>query len=89
MPLVAHADDAFAIVGPGDALDLAFADVPAAPGGWRRVYVLEARGYAKDMDLYTGDGDTVGPLPRTPGIVPTPEAAALDAQYNRRFQSGF
>lgn len=87
--LVASHDDAFAIIGPGDALELAFDAPAAAPAGWRRIYVLESRGYAKDMDLYTGEGGTISPLPRTPGIESTAEAKALHEHHNQRFQAGF
>ena len=56
-PLVAGEDDAVVIFGPGEAVTLDF-DVPAAaaPDGWTRRLVLEARGWCKDMDLYTRDG---------------------------------
>ncbi|MCH7601757.1 MAG: VCBS repeat-containing protein [Planctomycetes bacterium] len=62
--LVSKADDALAIIGPGEEVHLEFA-VPfqTLPPGWTRVFVLETAGWCKDMDFYTQDGETVGPLP--------------------------
>ncbi|MCB1627497.1 MAG: VCBS repeat-containing protein, partial [Xanthomonadales bacterium] len=40
-PLLAAVDDGFAIVGPGDALDLSFSAPPPPPEGYTRVLVLE------------------------------------------------
>jgi hypothetical protein len=65
--LVAQADDAFAIFGPGEEVHLAFA-APVAPEenpppGWSRRLVLEMVGWCKDIDFYTRDGATIEPLP--------------------------
>ena len=85
--LVDVADDALAIIGSGDELQLEF-DAPAPPPpGWTRRYVLEAHGWAKDMDLYTRDGGTVAPLPASGH--PAGRRAALHARYNTRLQSGY
>ncbi len=85
--LVADDDDALAIIGPGDALHLEFdAALPALAPGWSRRFVLQAHGWAKDMDLYTRDGETVAPLPAT-----GKDAARRDRlnhAYNTRFASG-
>jgi hypothetical protein len=54
------------LIGPGEELDLVY-PAPAAVDGARRVVVLDVRGFAKDMDLYTHTGGQVGPLPSTPG----------------------
>jgi hypothetical protein len=85
--LVNAADDALAIIGPGEELELEFAArQPAVPAGWKRRFVLETEGWAKDMDLYTADGDTLEPLPsrgRQSG-----HREALHAQYNTRYRSG-
>lgn len=89
--LVATRDDAFAIIGPGEEIDLRFAAPAAAPAGMRRHYVLEVRGYAKDMDMYTRDGGQVEPLPRTADILPAQRAAAraaLHARFNTRYEAG-
>ena len=62
--LISVADDALAIIGPGEGVFLEFdAPTTAPPPGWTRVYVLEAEGWCKDMDLYTKDGSTLEPLP--------------------------
>jgi hypothetical protein len=85
--LVAAHDDALAIIGPGDELHAEFAALSEAPpAGWTRRFVLETRGWAKDMDLYTGSGDTLEPLP-TSGR-PTAARDRLHAQYNSRHESG-
>jgi len=59
--------------------------------GFERFIGIEFRGWAKDMDLYTEHGETVGPLPVLPDQT---EAAierrrALHRRYNVRFQEGF
>jgi Flp pilus assembly protein TadD len=84
--LVASRDDAVAIIGPGEEVHLEFA-APAAPppAGWQRRLVLEADGWAKDMDLYTRDGATVGPLPGRP----SPARDALHARFNTRYADGY
>ena len=85
--LVSAADDALAIIGPGEELHLEYeARQPALPAGWTRRFVLETRGWAKDMDLYTGDGDTLEPLP-SQGRAGGPRGG-LHAQYNTRYRSG-
>ena len=83
--LVAAADSALAIFGPGEDVRFEFAaPADAAPAGWTRRVVLEADGWCKDMDLYTKDGDTVAPLPG----VDTPARRRLHAAYNTRDESG-
>lgn len=79
-------DDALAIIGPGDEVQLDFAAPPEPPSGWRRRYVLEARGWVKDLDLFTRDGETVAPLPSVGK--PATEAERLHQAYNTRYQSG-
>ncbi len=91
MPLLAETDDAVAIVGSGEELHLEFpAPTDALPDGWTRRLILETRGWAKDMDLYTRDGGQVGPLPRRPNADPAddPKRERLHATYNTRFQGG-
>ena len=84
--LIAERDDALAIIGPGEEIHAEFrAELPALAAGWTRRFVLETHGWAKDMDLYTRDGDTLSPLPsagkdRAAG-------APLNARFNRRFGS--
>ena len=85
--LIAADDDALAIVGPGEQIELAFdAALPEVSPGWTRRFVLEAHGWAKDMDLYTRDGDSVGPLPVTGKDLARRDR--LNAKYNTRFASG-
>ena len=85
--LVAAHDDALAIIGPGEELHLEFdATMPPLQKGWTRRFVLETRGWAKDVDLYTRDGQTVGPLPVTGSGAAVRDR--LNRQYNTRFASG-
>lgn len=84
-PLVTDEDSAVAIVGPGEAVTAAFDAPTARPApGWTRHLVLESRGWCKDMDLYTKDGDTVGPLPGSD----THARSRLHAQFNTRYAGG-
>lgn len=88
MELVSTHNNAFAIIGPGEELHLEF-DAPPKAQGTHRVVVLETRGYAKDKDLYTRDGATVGPLPFAPEVGGLDEREALHAEYMTRYQGGF
>ena len=85
-PLVADEDHAVAIFGPGEAVVLDF-EAPAAtvPRGGRAVLVLELRGWCKDMDLYTLDGDTIEPLPGKH----TAARARLHPRFNTRYAAGY
>ena len=85
--LVAVKDDALAIIGPGETVELAFKDT-AQPvrKNWSRTFVFESFGWAKDMDLYTKDGSTVNPLPAS-GKNPL-ERERLHRRYNTRYRSG-
>jgi hypothetical protein len=84
-PLVADKDEAVAIFGPGEAISLEF-DTPASglADGWTRQLVLELRGWCKDMDLYTLNGETVAPLPG----VDTPRRRQLHGRFNTRYAAG-
>jgi tetratricopeptide (TPR) repeat protein len=84
-PLVERDDDAVAIFGPGEDVLLEFTtpDAPV-PAGWTRRVVLDTRGWCKDMDLYTKDGETVAPLPGED----TPTRRALHAAFNTRYEGG-
>jgi hypothetical protein len=83
--LLQETDDALAIIGPGEEIHLEFLSPARLPAGWTRRYVLEARGWAKDMDLYTKDGETLEPLPSTGSA--SPDRQRLHARYNTRFQA--
>lgn len=84
-PLLAVDDDATAVLGPGEDVTMEFA-APAEPPppGWTRRIVLRARGWCKDMDLYTADGETVEPMPGRD----TPARTRLHAAFNTRYESG-
>ena len=85
--LLLEADDALAIIGPGEEVHLEYADeLPPLRPGWSRRYVLESRGWAKDMDLYTEHGNTLEPLPASGR--PAARRDALHERYNRRYRSG-
>ncbi len=84
--LAREADFALAIIGPGDSLHLEFEAPDAAPAGWKRHVVLAAEGWAKDMDLYTRDGSTLGPLPGE--MERSDFAQQLHDRYNTRHRSG-
>jgi hypothetical protein len=65
--LVRGGDESLAVFGPGEQVTVDFrvpADVAAGvPAGTTRRYILEVRGWCKDMDLFTKDGETIEPLP--------------------------
>ena len=85
-PLVASTDNNLAIIGPGEEIHLDFIAPKPPTEGWRRYYVFETEGWAKDMDMYTDSGGTVGPLPHNEKLTPT--QTALNARYNTRFRVG-
>ncbi|MEM7053285.1 MAG: FG-GAP-like repeat-containing protein [Pseudomonadota bacterium] len=87
-PLVAEMNNAFALVGPGEELHLEYIAPEPPTEGYRRVVVLEVRGYAKDKDLYTESGRTVGPMPFTEGVGDRAARDRLHDQYHTRFQGG-
>jgi hypothetical protein len=63
--LLSAADDRFAVFGPGDGLRLTLHEsrLPPLAAGRGRAFFLKARGYCKDMDLYTAHPESVEPLP--------------------------
>ena len=86
-PLLAAADGATAIFGPGEEVHMEFAAPTGPPtNASHRVFVLESEGWCKDMDLYNLDGDTLGPLP---GTERGGEARiALIETFNTRYRQG-
>ncbi|MEM9383484.1 MAG: FG-GAP-like repeat-containing protein [Pseudomonadota bacterium] len=88
--LVGEQDDALALVGAGEELHAEFAASASFPGeGWSRRYLLTTAGWAKDMDLYTRDGDSVDPMPHRsdePGVLARRDA--LHARFHTRPLSG-
>ncbi len=91
MELVSQTDDAVATIGPGEEIHMEFAAPPRDVAiGWSRHFVLEARGWCKDTDLFTKDGDTVEPMPhRDDSKAETlHHRDELHRRYNTRFQAG-
>ena len=90
LPLVADVDGALAIIGSGEEVHLEFPAVAPPAENATRYFAVRFHGWAKDMDLYTKDGDTVGPLPVLPGLDDAALARrdALHARYNLRWQGG-
>ena len=89
--LVRKVDGALAIIGSGEEIHLEFDAFPEPPPGHRRYYAIRFHGWAKDMDLYTRDGDTVAPLP-LPEHLDAAQLARreeLHRRYNVRYQEGF
>jgi hypothetical protein len=61
---VGAGDGGCVVFGPGEQVSLDFASpTQAVPPGATRRYILETRGWCKDMDLFTRDGETIAPLP--------------------------
>lgn len=91
-PLLEATDDAVAIFGPGEEVELTFHHTAGAvPPGWTRRFVLETCGWCKDMDLYTQHGETVRPLPRRdrPSAAHDTTRHRLHREYNTRFRAGY
>ena len=90
LPLVEDVDGALAIIGSGEEVHLEFPAAPPPPADATRYFAVRFHGWAKDMDLYTKDGDTVGPLPVLPGLDDAALARrdALHARHNVRWQGG-
>ena len=88
--LVRHQDGALAIFGGGEEIHLEFSAFERPKEGTTRHLLLDFRGWAKDMDLYTADGETVGPLPAPEGLS-RPELARAETlmqRFNTRYQAG-
>jgi tetratricopeptide (TPR) repeat protein len=88
--LLAQADDALAIFGPGEEVHMEFAAPPDdVPAGWSRRVMLELVGWCKDMDFYTRDSATVDPLParNAPGDIARRHRDELHVKYNTRYRS--
>lgn len=84
LDLVGKKDDALCILGPGEAVSFDFEALPEAEGK-RRYGVLRMRGWCKDMDLYTRDGETIAPLPGED----TEARRVLHERYNTRDAGGY
>jgi hypothetical protein len=91
MELVSKTDDAVATIGPGEEIHMEFAaPTYEVAADWTRRFVLEARGWCKDTDLFTKDGDTVEPMPHREGSTSESLRARddLHRRYNTRYQAG-
>ncbi|HEY7117782.1 MAG TPA: FG-GAP-like repeat-containing protein [Tepidisphaeraceae bacterium] len=89
--LLRSTDDALAIFGPGEEVDLAFTVPEApAPSGFTRHWVLSLSGWCKDRDLYTKDGDTLEPLPHRSAATADDlrRRDELHRRFNTRYRSG-
>jgi len=86
--LVAAADNALAIIGPGEELHLQFVADDPCPTGFKRSFILEANGWCKDADLFTKDSGAVEPLPMRADLA-TPEHDELRLQLHRIFNTRF
>jgi tetratricopeptide (TPR) repeat protein len=88
--LLAGVDDAVAIFGAGEEVRLSFdaRSVPAPSPGMRRTWVLDVAGWCKDMDLHTGSGATLDPLPVRDGASPGAERDRLHRRHNVRWNGG-
>jgi tetratricopeptide (TPR) repeat protein len=88
MPLLHRTDDRLAVMGSGDEVTLRFpaTELPPAPRGWKRDFMLHVTGWSKDADPNTLYGRSAEPLPframRSYGDpYPYPEIAG---RYNNR-----
>ena len=90
MELASDVDGALAVFGSGEEIHLEFPAVPEVSGGGKRYYAARFHGWAKDMDPYTRDGQTVGPLPVLDDATERQIARRdeLHRRYNVRFQAG-
>ena len=88
--LVNRPDGALAIIGSGEEVHLEFVAPTPPPPGHERHFAIQFHGWAKDMDLYTLDGDTLAPLPAPPGMGTAQLARRDDLhdRYNTRHRGG-
>ncbi len=86
-PLLNETDDACAVFGPGEEVELRFGALPPPADGMHRTWVLDVHGWCKDMDRYTGQGAELSPMPTRHGSM-SPQAQELQQQFNTRFAGG-
>jgi len=85
--LLTQHDNALAIIAAGEAIELEFIDdLPVLEEGYQRYYLLKFKGWAKDMDILTHQGETLAPIPST-GVI-SAKAKQLNKKYNNRFKAG-
>lgn len=84
--LISREDGALAIIGPGEEVHVEWISTKDMhPDGWSRRYVLDSKGWCKDMDLYTRTRDTIEPMPVAPE---NDHAEALMRDSRTRWRSG-
>ena len=89
MPLLDATDDALAIIGPGEEIQLEFENnLPPLKTNWQRRFILECDGWCKDRDLFTRDGDTLAPIPQRNPDASTKIREELHRRFNRRYRDG-
>jgi hypothetical protein len=54
----------------------------------RRSWVLDVAGWCKDMDLLTGTGAALDPLPLRDGATPGADRDAMHRRHNTRWNGG-
>ncbi|MBL4659325.1 MAG: VCBS repeat-containing protein [Alcanivoracaceae bacterium] len=85
--LLKKKDNAVAIIGAGEAIELLYLDdLPEVAENFERYFMLQFKGWAKDMDILTQNGETLAPIPVNGTI--SKEAQALNQKYNSRFKAG-
>jgi hypothetical protein len=87
LALVAEIDDASAVLGPGEEVTIEVLAPPPPATGWTQRLVLDVAGWCKDMDLFTGDGETIEPMPSRTGER-SAAAIELDERTRTRFRGG-
>ena len=90
LKLVSTTDGAVGIIGSGEEVHLEFPLANDRIDGHQRFFILDFRGWARDMDLYTQHGETVDPLPWLEDLAPTErqEIERMHDVYNVRFEQG-
>jgi Tfp pilus assembly protein PilF len=86
--LLSATDDAVAIFGPGEEIQLRFKPTELGLSAGERRFILEVDGWCKDLDLFTNQGETLGPIPTRSGSAPSLEAQRLMRTLNTRYRDG-
>jgi hypothetical protein len=86
-PLLAAADDMFAVMGHGEEVALTFEGRSLAklPDGWKRTFVFYSVGYEKGFEMWSAHSRTIEPLPfkAMKGYPPTEGSYPLDEEHIR------
>ncbi len=85
--LLEEQDNALAIIGAGESIELFYIDdLPQLEENHNRYYLLKFKGWAKDMDILTKDGETLDPIPFSGKV--SARTKTLNQKYNTRFKAG-